>query len=112
RGRLRHYLGRVFATAASLILRLRVYDTQCGAKFFRAGPALAAALATPFSSRWAFDVELIGRLLCEGLEPGGFLEVTVHKWAVGGGSKLKAEPMLRSGLDLALIWARLRRLRR
>jgi len=111
RGRMRHYLGRVFATAASLILRLRVYDTQCGAKFFRAGPALDAALATPFSSRWAFDVELIGRLLAEGLAPDEFLEVPLHKWADVGGSKLRPASMLRSGLDLALIWARLRRRR-
>jgi len=44
----RHYLGRVFATAASLILDLRVYDTQCGAKAFHATPLLAAALEEPF----------------------------------------------------------------
>ena len=63
----RHYLGRLFATVASLLLALPVYDTQCGAKFFRAGDRLRESLATAFRTRWAFDVELIGRLLAAGL---------------------------------------------
>ena len=109
---LRHYLGRLFASVASLALRLPVYDTQCGAKFFRAGPALRHALAEPFHSRWAFDVELIGRLLRSPETPlsaADFVEVPLRHWADVNGSKLSPLAALRAGFDLFLIGYRLRR---
>jgi dolichyl-phosphate beta-glucosyltransferase len=86
---IRHYLGRIFATFASIVLRLPVYDTQCGAKAFRASPALAAALAEPFHGRWAFDVELIGRLLAAGLTQDDLVEVPLRRWVDVAGSRLR-----------------------
>jgi glycosyltransferase involved in cell wall biosynthesis len=108
RSRVRHYLGRVFATAASLLLELPVYDTQCGAKFLRTGDALRAALGAPFHSAWAFDVELLGRLLIggPGVEPLGvdeFLEVPLQRWCDVRGSRMRPLDMLHAGLDLAII---------
>ncbi len=110
RSQVRHLLGRVFATAASLVLRAPVYDTQCGAKLFRSSPALAAALADPFLSRWAFDVELLGRLLTGsgGAEPlplAALVEVPLGTWHDVGGSKLNALAMARTLKDLAVIAA-------
>jgi glycosyltransferase involved in cell wall biosynthesis len=108
RSAVRHYLGRVFATAASLILRARVYDTQCGAKLFRAGPALSEALAAPFLSRWAFDVELLGRLLIgtravTPLPLSAIVEVPLAVWHDIKGSKLGLGGMARTLRDLAVV---------
>ncbi len=99
----RHYLGRVFATAASTVLDLAVYDTQCGAKLFRDTQALRQALAEPFRSRWAFDVELIGRLLAGAASPltkEDFLEVPLGEWHDKRGSKLAGPAMLKAGMDV------------
>lgn len=101
----RHYLGRVFATFASMVLRLPVYDTQCGAKFFKVTPALRESLAEPFHSRWAFDVELIGRLRTASLPTpiAKFAEIPLEVWRDVRGSKLGPTAMLKAGLDLLRI---------
>ncbi|MBX3021224.1 MAG: glycosyltransferase [Bdellovibrionales bacterium] len=114
RKHMRHYLGRVFATFASIALDLPVYDTQCGAKVFRAGPQLREVLTTPFSSRWAFDVELLGRLCLQfpNRRLNTFIEVPLLEWRDVQGSKLKFTSMVKAGLDLLTIGLALRRGRR
>jgi dolichyl-phosphate beta-glucosyltransferase len=107
----RHYLGRVFATVASTMLGVRVYDTQCGAKAFRVTEALRGALASSFSSRWAFDVELLARLL-RSMEPGRLVEVPLQSWHDVKGSKLSPRAMVRAGVDLLRIGAASRDQRR
>lgn len=104
----RHYLGRAFATAASLVLQTEVYDTQCGAKLFRCTPALRAAVAEPFISRWAFDVELLGRLLVgtattPGVARSAIREEPLLMWHDVAGSTLGPAQMARTLADLVRI---------
>ncbi len=80
RGTVRGILSRVFALLSSFALKRRVSDSQCGAKFFRNTPALAAALDEPFISRWGFDVELLGRIESRTDEPEP-LEVPLKSWS-------------------------------
>lgn len=105
----RHYLGRVFATITSVVLQLPVYDTQCGAKIFRATPDLRRVLQDPFRSRWIFDVELIARFLqlysAAGTSvEGRIYEFPLHCWRDVPGSKLRAGDFARAILDLWDIW--------
>jgi dolichyl-phosphate beta-glucosyltransferase len=113
---IRHYLGRIFATSASITLGLPVYDTQCGAKLFRRTPQLEAALAQPFLSQWAFDVELIGRLLVggPGIPPTAlsqFVEEPLKTWRDVAGSKVRFYQMTLAMTDLILIGMDMRRRR-
>ena len=112
----RHYTGRVFATLASLILRWRVYDTQCGAKVFRVNPTLCAALAEPFASRWGFDIELLGRLtigspVAPPIPFSRIIESPLEKWTDVPGSKIGLASMMRTIAELALINADLKKRR-
>ena len=111
----RHYTGRVFATVASLALGLRVYDTQCGAKLFRNVPAVRQVFAKSFASSWAFDVEILARLLqherAAGIPPVTqvVVEVPLKSWTDIAGSKIGVVESLVAGSQLFLLWWRYRR---
>jgi glycosyltransferase involved in cell wall biosynthesis len=102
RSELRHYIGRIFATAASVTLGLAVYDTQCGLKLFRDTPEVRAALKAPFVSRWIFDVELLGRLSdAAGAAIGSRVrEVPLERWEERGASRLRLRDFLRAPMEL------------
>ena len=106
----RHYLGRVFATAASHALDLPVYDTQCGAKMLRVNAATASLFDVPFRSRWVFDVELIARYLRLPAAPGErsrrdrIYELVLPAWHDRPGSKVRWFDFPRAMVDLSHIW--------
>jgi dolichyl-phosphate beta-glucosyltransferase len=101
----RHYFGRVFATCASIVLRLPVYDTQCGLKLFRVTAEVRNAFASPFRSKWIFDVELLARLAdAAGDEAESRIrEVPLEHWAEQGGSRLRLFDFVRAPLELLRI---------
>lgn len=109
----RHYLGRLYATAASLALGVAVYDTQCGAKVFRVGGPLQFALADPFADRWSFDVELLGRLLADPNQHAQpILEVPLREWRDVSGSSLDGLSGARAAWALIGLRRRVREHRR
>jgi dolichyl-phosphate beta-glucosyltransferase len=86
----RHYFGRFFATAASNILDLPVYDTQCGAKLVERSLA-AKIFSQPFISPWLFDVELIARIIVAVGRPAAariIYEQPLSSWKDVGKSKI------------------------
>jgi dolichyl-phosphate beta-glucosyltransferase len=110
RSALRHYLGRIFATAASMTLGLAIYDTQCGAKLFRASAAMQALFQEPFLTRWLFDVEILARLIRA--RRGTRLpqvediiyEFPLHEWHDVAGSKVRPWDFVRAFFGLVRIY--------
>lgn len=108
----RHYVGRVFATAAAYTLDLPIYDTQCGAKLFRTGPFVNRLFAEPFVSRWIFDVELLARLIRQRRDNTSLprpidiiYERPIMAWHDVHGSKLRPR-------DAVIVWRDLYRIHR
>jgi dolichyl-phosphate beta-glucosyltransferase len=102
----RHYSGRIFATLASLALGVAVYDTQCGAKVFRATAPVRAAFSAPFRSRWIFDVEILSRYLAatgRAHADSRIREVPLRQWTAMPDSKLRSWHVAVALLDLARI---------
>lgn len=87
----RHYIGRIFATIASLLLNLGIYDTQCGAKIFTNDLA-KKVFTDKFNVNWCFDIEIFFRLL-KIFPRENFdkycLEFPLKSWKDVDGSKIK-----------------------
>ncbi|HEY7322192.1 MAG TPA: glycosyltransferase [Candidatus Binatia bacterium] len=109
---IRHYPGRIFATAASLMLGLSVYDTQCGAKLFRATPQIKLLFNEPFETKWLFDVEIIARLIkarrgtAMPQAEDVIYEFPLHEWRDVPGSKVRPKDFVVAFVELCTIWRR------
>lgn len=104
----RHYLGRIFATVASVVLDLAIYDTQCGAKIFRVTPELQSVMAETFLSRWVFDVEILARFVAMHRGDAAYMERVIfeyplHQWNDVAGSRLTPMDFLTSFGELLRI---------
>jgi dolichyl-phosphate beta-glucosyltransferase len=106
----KHYLGRIFATAVSMVLRLPIYDTQCGAKMFRGSPEVVQLFQQPFRTRWIFDVEILARLINANrdtmlLQAKNLVyEYPLTEWHDVAGSKVSVGAYMRAAYDLFRIY--------
>lgn len=104
RSNMRHYMGRVFATVVSVLFRLPVYDSQCGAKLIEA-PLAFRIFDEPFQSQWLFDVELLLRVRCIYPDyPAIVFEYPLNEWIEKGGSKIRFSHILRMPGELFKIY--------
>lgn len=111
RSPMRHYAGRIFATLVSTMLRIPIYDSQCGAKLFRVTPDLYQVLAQPFQSRWLFDVEIIARFLAlhrndPAYSKRAIYEQPLDQWTEVPGSKVSPFDFVRSIWEVVQIRSR------
>ena len=101
RSAVRHYLGRLFATCASLILKISIYDTQCGAKIFRNTETVRQVFSKPFKVKWIFDVEMLARFsIVNKTSPAvissRWIELPLSEWIDVKGSKVKPKDFFNS----------------
>lgn len=104
----RHYMGRFFATVVSVLYRLPVYDSQCGAKIIKADLA-TEIFKQPFESNWLFDIELILRVReLYPLYDTLIREVPLREWIEKGESRIKFFHLLKMPGQLFRIYRKYR----
>jgi len=105
---MRHYLGRVFATCASILLNISVYDTQCGAKIFKKSDSLHRVFRKPFKVNWIFDVEILARFLMVAKASTSetcsrWVEIPLTDWIDVKGSKVKFKDYIKGGIEFCTL---------
>lgn len=93
----RHYISRVIVTLMSIILKIKSYDSQCGAKLFHR-QCIYEAFGEPFHTRWIFDVEIIKRI------KQNIIEYPLQEWKDVKGSKLRFRDGIKVFWDIFVIW--------
>lgn len=100
----RHYFGRIFASIVSqFVLKVAVYDTQCGAKVVDYQTA-NQIFTKPFISKWLFDVELLKRLQKNHNLKEVVKEIPLEKWEEIGSSKIKRTDFFKIPFELFQIY--------
>jgi len=101
----RWLFGRISASFAAMTLGLGVYDTQCGAKFFKSH-LVPVLFNRPFLSRWLFDVELFFRMMNhfgKSEAESQMIEIPLDVWIEMGDSKLTMMDVLKVPFELLKI---------
>jgi len=107
----RHFFGRLVATFIDyFILKLEIYDTQCGAKII--SRALAASIfKDPFKTKWLFDVELLARtksLNGKDYCKTNILEVPLNRWHDTRDTKISFLDFLKTPFALIKLYSHYR----
>lgn len=106
----RHFFGRVFATLASFITRIQIYDSQCGLKVFKVNSNFKLSLETPFRTRWLFDLELLQRINNQQIGNVGSekiqeiaVEIPLRQWDEVSGTKFSLLAQIKSIWQLLFL---------
>lgn len=105
RKKYRHYIGRIIATAISYIIKIPIYDTQCGCKVFEADLA-KSIFQEKFISKWLFDVELFCRIIERYSREKTITisrEIPLKRWKDTNESKVKLTYFFKIWIDLLKI---------
>lgn len=98
----RHIIGRVFATIASNMLGVNVYDTQCGAKFFQTS-IVKPLFTEKFITKWIFDLEIFFRFINIYRNQNINLiakEIPLENWEDKTGSKIKLRHLIKIPFEM------------
>ena len=98
----RWLIGRVVASIITRILKIYVYDTQCGCKLFTKHLSIYL-FESPFISKWLFDVEIFLRLIAlygRQRVSQKMLEIPLARWVDKGVSSVKVTYFFKLWVDL------------